>query len=173
MLTIILIALAAVLATILVVAALKSPDFSYTRSAVIAAPPDRVFGIVNNIRRWNDWSPWTTKHAAATAYTGPESGPGAVWSGKDEMGEGTLTVTAATPGEQVVMRLEYVKPMACDNTVQFTFRQEGEGTRVTWTMTGKHNFIGKASNVVLNMDKLVGASFLKGLSNLGKLATGA
>jgi hypothetical protein len=37
---------------------------------------------------------------------------------------------------------------------------------VTWTMSGKNNFIGKAIGLVMNCDKMVGTQFEQGLANL-------
>ena len=33
-------------------------DYRLTRSTVIAAPAAAVFARVNDLRKWDDWSPW-------------------------------------------------------------------------------------------------------------------
>jgi hypothetical protein len=37
---------------------MQPADFRVTRSASIDAPPEVVFAQVNDLRKWNDWSPW-------------------------------------------------------------------------------------------------------------------
>ena len=46
------------------------------------------------------------------------------------------------------------------------FKPDGDRTNVTWTMTGKKNFIMKAFCLVMDMDKLVGSDFEKGLAQM-------
>jgi hypothetical protein len=64
------------------------------------------------------------------------------------------------------IRLEFLKPFAATNTTEFTFKPQGDQTAVVWTMTGKHNFMGKAFCMFMNMDKMVGADFEKGLAGM-------
>ena len=40
------------------------------------------------------------------------------------------------------------------------------GATVTWSMLGKNNFMSKAFHLVMNMDKMVGGDFEKGLASL-------
>ena len=56
--------------------------------------------------------------------------------------------------------------MKATNIAEFTFQPEGNQTVVTWTMTGKNNFIGKAFSLVVNCDKMVGGQFEKGLATM-------
>ena len=44
------------------------------------------------------------------------------------------------------------------------------GTRVTWTMDGENNFMGKAFSLVSNMDKMIGSDFERGLASLKTVA---
>jgi hypothetical protein len=63
----------------------QKPDtFRLERSAVMKAPPDKVFAHLNNLKRWNEWSPWAKKDPAMSqTYSGPETGVGAAqaWNG--------------------------------------------------------------------------------------------
>jgi hypothetical protein len=49
---------------------------------------------------------------------------------------------------------------------EFTFKPQDDQTLVTWSMSGKKNFISKAVCMFMNMDKMVGGDFEKGLVNL-------
>ena len=70
------------------------------------------------------------------------------------------------PDELVRFNLHFRKPMEATNVSDFTFAPAGDQTLVTWSMTGTNGFMGKAFSVIMNMDKLVGADFEKGLANL-------
>jgi hypothetical protein len=71
-----------------------------------------------------------------------------------------------------VIDLQFIKPMTANNTTEFLFRPEGGGTAVTWTMSGKHNFMGKAFSLLMNIDRMVGGQFEQGLANLKSLVEG-
>ena len=66
---------------IAIVAAIASqrPDtFRVSRSASIAAPPDKLFALINDVREFNSWSPYVLRDPQATGrYSGPPAGPGA------------------------------------------------------------------------------------------------
>jgi len=56
--------------------------------------------------------------------------------------------------------------MRATNTATFTFAPsaDGRGTKVTWAMDGRHSFAGKAFTLFMNMDKMVGTDFERGLA---------
>ena len=77
-----------------------------------------------------------------------------------------MTGTESKPDELVRFRLDFYKPMAGTSDAEFTFKPEGNGTTVTWSMTGKNSFIGKAMCLVMDMDKMIGGQFEKGLNSI-------
>jgi len=150
----------------------RPSQFRIERSATIAAPPEQVFGHVNNLQQWNAWSPWAKKDPNAKAtFEGPEEGEGAIfrWAGNDEIGEGAMTITQSKPAELVVLKLEFKKPFEDTSMAQFKFTPEGENTVVTWSMEGQCNFVSKAVQLFLDMDKMLGADFEAGLANMKKV----
>jgi hypothetical protein len=44
------------------------------------------------------------------------------------------------------------------------------GTRITWSMDGANDFMGKARSIFMNMDPMIGADFEKGLASRTKIA---
>jgi hypothetical protein len=68
------------------------------------------------------------------------------------------------------MKLEFTRPFVCANDVRFTLTPSEAGTRVTWLMEGKNNFMGKAIQLCMNMDGMVGKEFAEGLANLDRVA---
>ena len=169
----VLLALAVLVVALVVVVALQPGDFRIERSATIAAPAPVVFAQVHDFHRWAAWSPWARiDPAMKQGFEGAPAGTGAVytWAGNHEVGEGRMTMTETRPAELVRIRLEFTKPFAATNMAEFTFRPEGAGTAVTWRMTGERNFIAKAVCLVMNMDKMVGGMFEKGLAQMKTVA---
>lgn len=169
MLKYILIGLASVVVVFLIVAAVQPADFRVTRSATVTATPAAIFEQINDLQKWNAWSPWAKLDPnAKNTFEGPPAGVGAsfAWAGNNQVGEGRMTITESKPTELIVMRLEFTKPFAATNTTEFTFEPVGDQTKVTWSMSGKNNFMGKCVGLVMNCDKMVGGQFEQGFANL-------
>ena len=163
----ILIAIAVILVVFLIIVATRPADFRITRSATIGAPPPVVFAQVNDFHKWEAWNPWgKIDPAMKQTYEGPSAGKGAgyTWVGNKEVGEGRMTITESRPSDLILIKLEFFKPFAGVNTTEFTFKPEGNQTTVTWTMTGKHNFMAKTLCMFMNMDEMIGGQFEKGLA---------
>jgi Polyketide cyclase / dehydrase and lipid transport len=160
--TVVLVALAAYVAT-------QPGEFSVSRSATFAAPAPAVFAQVNELKKWEAWSPWAKKDPQAKqSYAGPAAGAGASmsWVGNKEVGEGRMTIVDSSPNALVRFKLEFFKPFAATNTAEFSFKEEGGRTALTWSMRGQNNFIGKAMCLVFDMDKMVGGDFEAGFAGI-------
>jgi hypothetical protein len=176
MLTNILIGLAVLIVVFVIIVALRPANFSITRTAAISAPPPVVFALVNDFHRWRDWSPWENiDPALKRTYEGPPAGEGAIysWVGNNKVGEGRMTITESRPPDRLLIKLEFLKPFAATNTTEFIFQPQGDQTVVTWTMSGKNNFMTKAFGLVMNMDKMIGGQFEQGLAQMKTVAEAA
>lgn len=165
----ILIAIAAIIVLLVVVVAMQPAEYRLARTAAMSAPAPAVFAQVNELKRWEAWSPWAKLDPnARNTYEGPAAGKGAAvsWVGNSQVGEGRMTITESRPNEFIQFHLEFFKPMAGTSTAEWTFKGEGNQTTVTWSMFGKNNFVGKAMCLVCNMDKMLGPEFEKGLASL-------
>lgn len=162
-----------ILVALVIVISVQPADFRISRSATIAAPPSAVFPHVNDLHRWEAWSPWAKLDPAMKqTYEGSPAGLGAItsWTGNGKVGEGRMTILESRPDELVRIKLEFLKPFTATNEAEFTFKPEGSGTLVTWTMTGRNNFISKAMGLVMNMEKVIGGQFDQGLGTLKSVA---
>ncbi len=147
--------------------AMQPDEFAVERSTTVAAPPQVVFDQVNDFHKWEAWSPWAKLDPMAkNTFEGPDSGEGAqfAWAGNNEVGEGQMTIVESRSPEHIKIDLEFIKPMAAENVTLFKFTPEGAGTKVVWTMSGTNDFVGKAFCLFMNMDKMVGPYFEKGLA---------
>jgi uncharacterized protein YndB with AHSA1/START domain len=169
MLVKVLIVLAVIVVLFLVVVATRPADFRITRSATIPAPPAVVFEQVNDLHNWQQWSPWAKLDPdAKVTFDGPTAGNGASfhWAGNSNVGEGTMTLMESQPSELVRFKIDFMRPFVASNVAEFTFKPVGDQTEVTWTMTGKNNFMAKAFGLFVDCDKMVGGQFEQGFENL-------
>ena len=83
-----------------------------------------------------------------------------------DVGEGRMSIVESRPAELIRFKLEFFKPFAATNSAEFSFKEEGGRTAVTWSMRGQNNFIGKAMGVVFDFDRMIGADFEAGLASL-------
>ncbi|HEV2696004.1 MAG TPA: SRPBCC family protein [Verrucomicrobiae bacterium] len=164
----------AFIAVIFIIAIAGQPDeFVVSRSVKISAPPENVFPHVNDLHKWQAWSPWAKLDPnAKNTFEGPTAGVGSsmAWVRNNKVGAGKMTITDSKPVEVVRFRLDFLKPMKATNTAEFTFRAEGGQTSVNWTMIGQGCLMGKVFGLLMNCEKMCGDQFLQGLANLKKVA---
>ncbi|HYV66579.1 MAG TPA: SRPBCC family protein [Myxococcales bacterium] len=168
-----LVAVVIVVTIFAVFVATRPASYRVSRSAAIAAPPLSIYPLVADFHQWDKWSPWAKLDPAMkTAYAGPVAAPGSSysWSGNDKVGEGKMTIVEAKPGERLRLRLEFLKPFASTSATEFSFSPKAGGTETSWTMEGHNDFLGKAFGVFMDMDKMIGNDFEKGLKQLKAVA---
>jgi hypothetical protein len=165
----ILLVLVIIVVAFVVIVATRPADFRYIRAAAFSASPAAVFAQVNDLHKWQAWSPWAKMDPTAkTTFEGPAAGVGAKmsWDGNSKVGAGNMTITDSHPNDLIRLRLEFLKPFAAVNTAEFTFTAQGNQTLVTWSMFGQSNFVGKAMGLIINCDKMIGSQFEKGLADM-------
>jgi hypothetical protein len=172
----ILIALLVLLVVFLIIVAFQPSHYRISRSATISTPPGEIFGQINDLHKFQDWSPWAKLDPnMKQTYEGAPAGAGAAyaWEGDKKVGQGRMSITESRTNELVSMKLEFIKPFASVATTEFALKPDGNQTSVTWSMSGENNFIGKAFCLFMNMDKMVGGDFERGLANLKSVTEAA
>jgi hypothetical protein len=162
-----------VVVVLAVIIALQPAHYRIERSATVSASPQTVFAQVNDFHNWQAWSPWAKLDPSMKqTFEGAAAGTGAIytWAGNREVGEGRMTMTESRPNDLIRINLEFLKPFAATSTTEFTFKPEGNQTAVTWSMTGENNFLAKGFHLFMNMDKMVGGDFEKGLAHMKSVA---
>jgi hypothetical protein len=170
---IVLAVLAIGLAGVVAYAAATQPDtFRVQRAMTIEAPPEKLVGILSDLRRGAEWSPYEKKDPAMKkAFSGPASGPGSKldWDGNGDVGAGSLTVAEVTPAK-ITLNLAMTRPMNANNIVEYSLAPKGNATDMTWTLHGPMPLISKVMCVFMNLDKMLGADMERGLKDLKALA---
>ncbi len=173
MLSTIALGLAALLGGLLTYAATRPETFRIERKATIGAPPEKVFGLINDLRAWASWSPWEQKDPAMKkTYSGAPHGKGSLldWDGNKDVGTGRMEVLESTSPSKVRIQLDFFKPFEAHNTAEFTLVPSAGSTQVTWTMYGPQPYMMKVMGLFCSPDKMVGKDFETGLANLKVLA---
>lgn len=134
----------------------------------VAAPPELVHKRINDLHLWESWSPWEDVDPDVDrTYGGPSSGAGAwyAWSGNRKAGRGRMQIVDTQP-QSVLIDLQFLKPFKSRSTTEFVLDPDGDGTLVTWRLTGPQTMMTRVMGVVTSMDKMIGPDFEKGLDRL-------
>ena len=73
--------------------------------------------------------------------------------------------------ERIDVALHFDKPFTSDNDLTFLLEPQGTGTHFTWRMTGQRPLVMRLAGSLLNMDRLVGKDFERGLDRLDVVAS--
>ncbi|MGF1451853.1 MAG: SRPBCC family protein [Opitutales bacterium] len=109
-------------------------SYSVERSVLVGAPASAVFARVRDFRQWPEWSPWLRAEPEAK-LTFADDGTSYAWEG-DVVGSGSITRVEERTDEQLVMRLQFLKPFRSVATTTLAFASEGAQTRIAWRMEG-------------------------------------
>jgi hypothetical protein len=164
--------LVAGIAIVLILAAMRPDQFRVQRSAAIKAPPEKIYPLISDLKAWTAWSPFEKDPAMKRTYGPTTSGTGATyaWDGDRNVGAGNVVITDAPAPSRVALDLNMIRPFEAHNKVDFTLTPAGDSTTVTWAMRGDVPYFAKIVHVFMNMDKMVGGEFEKGLANIKVIA---
>ena len=132
--------LALVVGVVLIIPAFQAKQFRVERSRDIAAPVGDIFPLVNDLNKFNEWSPWAKLDPDAKAvFSEQTEGVGASfsWEGNYEVGKGSMTNIESRPNELIRFRMDFLEPMEATDTAEFTFHPQNDGTKVTWAIYGE------------------------------------
>lgn len=157
---------------VLALAAGKPDKLHVERSLVMQGTPAHVFAYGNDFTKFVTWIPWTELDPnQKTELSNPPAGVGAwyTWSGNDDVGSGRMEILSVEPNA-VVHQLEFIEPFESRAQSTLSMKPAGDGkVEVTWAFDQDANFGSKVMTVFMDMDKMLGADFEKGLSKLQKL----
>jgi uncharacterized protein YndB with AHSA1/START domain len=157
------------IAGVLLFAATLPDSFRVQRTVGIKAPPETIFPLINDLRRFGAWNPFAKKDPnIKESYSGPTSGKGAVcaFDGNKDVGKVRLEIIDSSPPHTVAMQLHMVEPFEARNDIEFTLEPKGDTTTVTWTMHGPVPYFAKIIHLIFNMDRMIGGDFETGLASL-------
>jgi uncharacterized protein YndB with AHSA1/START domain len=146
-------------------------EVTVQRQVVINAPPEKIFALVSNYKRFQEWSPWADIDLATTyKLEGPETGVGQKMSWASDnpnVGAGSQVITEVADNSHVAMDLDLgdmgkassfwnLKPAAAGTETTWGFKMKLDGVLDRWTG--------------LMMDRFIGPDYEKGLARVKALA---
>ncbi|MGB0711956.1 MAG: SRPBCC family protein [Gammaproteobacteria bacterium] len=180
--TVVLVALAIILAAALIWLAALDGTFSVRRSSVIAVEPIQAYDLVRDFHHWPAWSPWLIHEpdARLNFSSDPQEPQGWYsWDGK-HIGAGKLTHEAMSaptrdrPG-RIEQRLSFTRPFRSSSRVVWDFSTVTSGSNggvhggveVSWTMQGAMpfplRFLAPMTARMITRDFDLGLARLKGV----------
>ena len=142
-----------------------------TRSIEIKAPPEKVFAIVGDMHRFQEFSPWAELDPNVKyAYEGPPTGVGQKMSWTSDnanVGSGSQIVTEYDPPRHVTSELDF-GPMG-KSLATWDLEPSSAGTKAVWGFRSKLDGIA-ARWFGLMFDNWIGADYEKGLAKLKLVA---
>lgn len=153
------------IAIFLIVAMLMPKDYKVERSIVIDAPEGVVVNQITMFKHFQQWSPWSELDPNMEFTIEGEDGQvGAKysWTGNDDVGVGSMEITEKE-ANRVDIELYFKEPWESQATTYYSWNTNGSSTEVVWGMNGKNPI---PMNLFLNMDKMIGPDYEKGLQAL-------
>ena len=142
------------------------------RETLIQAPPQVVFGYINDYRKSNQWSPWFERDPEAKyEYSGPTSGVGSKmhWESEHrEVGSGSQEIVESKPYRHIKVALDFGAQGQSEASWDLT--EVESATRVVWSLDMAHGWDLLGRIFGLMMDAMVGPDYEAGLENLKQLA---
>lgn len=141
-----------------------------SRNTVIAAPPEKVFAVTGDLKRFNEWSPWADIDPSSRySFAGPATGIGQSmsWTSQHpDVGNGRQTIVEYVANAHTAAELDFgamgkaiatidLEPVAGGTSVTWGFRARLDGVMERW--------------LGLLFDRWVGADYEKGLAKLRRL----
>lgn len=147
------------------------PKLALTRTIVVKRPPSEVFARVAQLGEWTAWSPWAILDPQSKNTTSPD-GKHFTWSGP-RTGSGEMHVLSEDENRSVDIDLVFLTPFKSQARVRFDLTQEGDGTKVAWSMDSSLPFflffMTKTMTTMLGMDFERGLRMLKDLVETGSV----
>lgn len=163
----------ALIAMLFIYAGLQPAEYTISRTIMIQASAEKVFPYLNSMVLAEEWAPWkaedpqmTMKHPEPTEGLGAKS----IWESPGRMGHGSATIVEVQPLQKVGIKLEYTKPMKMEQVSEYILESAEGGVNVTWKVQGTNNIMGRVMCLFMDMDKMVGGMFEKGLAKLKVVA---
>ncbi|GAB1857297.1 SRPBCC family protein [Flavobacteriaceae bacterium MHTCC 0001] len=149
--------------------AVQPNEFDFSRSRTIKAPKALLFNKVNDFKNWPSFSPWIEKEPnAELTYGDNTSGVDGnyAWNG-EILGEGNMKTLAIDANNSINQHIQFIEPFPSESDINWMFEDTDEGTKVTWNMKGKQDFMTKMFTTFAgSIEDITGPDFERGLFKL-------
>lgn len=157
----------AIIGLYLLLCLLGPKNCTVKREILISAPKQNVLNAICDLQFFQkNWSPWTELDPKMEAtFTGQVCSVGYkyAWKGNKDVGVGTLEILRITP-DSIIENLHF-DDMG-DSRVFHVVSEANGQSKMTWGIDIEFDFLGRGMMLFMNMDKMMGADFEKGLAKL-------
>lgn len=143
-------------------------DYSLQTSIVINAPAKRVFDVMLDLNQFDNWNPFKVMDASSiSTVTQSKPGVGSTYDYEGKrIGKGRMVITQATKPSLIASDMTFMNRKTETAKVEYRITEETSGTLVTWYMQGSRGLGQRVMVKLLNLDKMMGQTFAKGLEQL-------
>lgn len=138
------------------------------RSVIVRGDPSDVFRLVASLKRWPEWTAWTTNRFPdlTMRFEGPDTGVGAtmIAAGKSS-GDGAVKITAADPAKGIAYTLDFNHGAQIFAGAIYATKT-ADGLRVTWTLDAELGANPLKRWAGLGLGVLMGGDMERGLASL-------
>ena len=152
--------------------AVQPNEYAFNRTRTIKAPISLLYDQVNDFKNWPNFSPWIEQDLdAKIIYNEVTSGIGAKYNWEGEiLGIGSMETLKTETNTSIKQKIEFVKPFEANSNIKWDFENTPEGTKVTWAMEGKQDFMTKLATTFMgSIESETGPNFERGLFKLDSI----
>ena len=145
---------------------MANKHFEIKTSILIEATPAKVYEVLNDLGRLEDWNPFLSMDKSVTFSLSEKTvGPGAIfdYQGK-RIGKGRMEIISSGP-TRIGFNMTFFNKKTEVAKSEYLLAPEFEGTRVTWTMSGERDLVGHLIGTLV-FDKMMIKNFDNGLKVL-------
>lgn len=160
-------------AFVLIAGLFVAKDYHFETSIAINAPKEKVWQYAGSLHGMEKWSPFIESDPnIQVSFEGQDSAVGAIytWKGNKEVGSGSQTISKIDPLNRMDTHLHFIEPFEGEADAYLKLSGEGNATSVAWGFNTRYNYPMNVMLLFINMDKMMGESFNKGLAKLKQLS---
>lgn len=118
-------------------------DYDVKRSRIIKANPEVIFNDLNDYKNWKEWGPWYEQDSTIVAvYADNTVGVGGSYSWTGVDGDGIMNTLKVEKPKSLDQEIIFKTPFGdMRSDVYWQLEKVEAGTKVTWGMKGKMDFI--------------------------------
>jgi uncharacterized protein YndB with AHSA1/START domain len=124
----------------------------------VAAPPEKVFALLEDFHNWPKWSPHEkTDPAVRRTYAGAPKGAGALyeWDGNGPIGAGRAQITTANAPGELVVDFDIKRPVVGKLALRFSVEPGKDGTQVSVTTDGPSDLVKHVMGMLFQDNNLI------------------
>ena len=160
----------------LLVAAFAGTAWSYKKSILIQATPDKVWSNIGTLHAINQWNPWMDLDPTMKVqYSGTDGTPGASFSWDSPVknaGAGSQTILEVRDRREVATRVDFLRPFKSTGLADFSMEPERNTVRVSWSLKCSLPYPMNIIKLFGVMQKNMDRDFSKGLNKLKAICEG-